>query len=111
MFQMMAPFQAAPPPSNPFDWGDETRVDELLGGWFELDFEPRLSTLRLPSAEAYWQLYSTSYGPARTLAESLGGRARAELHRTWVDYYRDNGEIAHPREYLLVVGERRAGER
>jgi hypothetical protein len=35
----------------------------------------------------------------------------AELHRAWVEFfeteYRANGEIAHTREYLLVVGERR----
>src|SRR5947209_121287 len=31
MFRMMAPFQAAPPPSSPFDWGREDRVRELLG--------------------------------------------------------------------------------
>src|SRR5207342_3215289 len=26
MFKMMAPYQPAPPPSSPFDWGDEPRV-------------------------------------------------------------------------------------
>jgi hypothetical protein len=44
------------------------------------------------------------------LADSLGDR-REELHRDWVDFfetnYRANGEIAHAREYLLVLGTRR----
>jgi hypothetical protein len=66
--------------------------------------------LRDPSGEAYWELFSTSYGPTRTLAESLGER-REELRRDWVEFfesnYRENGEIAHSREYLLVVGTRR----
>ena len=110
MFKMMAPFQPAPPPSSPFDWGDATRARELLGEWFELDLSEHVSTVRLPSGEAYWELFSTSYGPTRTLAESLGDR-REELHRAWVDFfesnYRSNGEIAHTREYLLIVGERR----
>jgi SAM-dependent methyltransferase len=110
MFQVMAPFLPAPPPSNPFDWGDEARVRELLGEWFELDLEEHVSTLHLPSGEAYWELFSTSYGPTKTLADSLGDR-REELHRSWVDFfesnYRANGEIAHAREYLLVVGTRR----
>jgi SAM-dependent methyltransferase len=110
MFRMMAPFQPAPPPSNPFDWGDETRVRELLGDAFELELEEHVSTLRMPSGEAYWELFSTSYGPTKTLADSLGDR-REELHRAWVDFfesnYSDNGEIAHIREYLLVVGTRR----
>ena len=111
MFKVMAPFMPAPPPSNPFDWGDQTRVRELLGGAIELELEEHVSTLRLPSGEAYWELFSTSYGPTKVLADSLGARREEELHRAWVDFfeteYRVNGEIQHTREYLLVVGERR----
>jgi SAM-dependent methyltransferase len=110
MFAMMAPFQPAPPPSSPFDWGDEERVGELLGEWFDLEIEEHTSTLRVPSGEAYWELFSTSYGPTKVLADSLGER-REELQRTWVEFfesnYREDGGIAHTREYLLVVGERR----
>jgi hypothetical protein len=95
-------------PSSSFDWGDEACVRELLGDSFEL--EERLSTLRVPSAEDYRQLFSTSYGATKTLAESLGDR-REELRRDWVDFfetnYGDNGEIAHRRQYLLVLGSRR----
>ncbi len=69
-----------------------------------------MSSLRMPSAEAYWELFSTSYGPTKTLAESLGDR-REELHRDWVDFFEQNyeqdGEIVHTREYLLVAGLRR----
>jgi ubiquinone/menaquinone biosynthesis C-methylase UbiE len=110
MFRMMAPYQPAPPPSSPFDWGDKDRVRELLGQSFELDIEERVSTFRMPSGEAYWELFSTSYGPTKTLADSLGDR-REELHRDWVDFfernYGENGGIAHTREYLLVLGTRR----
>lgn len=110
MFAVMAPFLPAPPPSNPFDWGDEARVRELLGDAFELDIEEHVSTLRTPSGEAYWELFSSSYGPTKTLADALGPR-REELRRDWVNFfesnYRVNGEIAHTREYLLIVGERR----
>lgn len=110
MFKVMAPYQPAPLPSSPFDWGDEGRVHELLGESFELVLEEHVSTLRVPSGEAYWELFSTSFGPTKTLAESLGDR-REELHRDWVDFfettYRSNGEIVHTREYLLVLGTRR----
>jgi SAM-dependent methyltransferase len=110
MFKVMAPFMPAPPPSSPFDWGDESRVRELLGDAFELDIQEHVSTLHMPSGEAYWELFSTSYGPTKTLADSLGDR-REELRRDWVDFfesnYRSNGEIAHTRDYLLIVGERR----
>ena len=110
IFKLMAPFQPAPPPSVPFDWGDEDEVRALLGDAFELAFERRDSTLRLPSGEAYWELFATSYGPTKTLADGLGDR-REELHGAWVDFFesnhRTNGEITHPREYLLVTGTRR----
>jgi SAM-dependent methyltransferase len=110
VFQVMAPYQPAPPPSNPFAWGDRDHVRGLLGGSFELEFEEGVSTLRVPSGEAYWELFSTSYGPTKTLAESLGER-REELRRDWVEFfeanYRANGEIAHTREYVLVLGTRR----
>jgi SAM-dependent methyltransferase len=74
MFAVMAPFQPAPPPSSPFDWGDEERVGELLGEEFDLEIEEHTSTLRVPSGEAYWELFSTSYGPTKMLADSLGER-------------------------------------
>jgi hypothetical protein len=85
-------------------------VRELLGDDFELEIEEHVSTLRMPSAEANWKLFSTSYGPTRTLAEAIGDR-REELHRDWVEFfetnYRQDGEIVHTREYLLISGIRR----
>ncbi len=110
MFKVMAPFMPAPPPANPFDWGDERRVRELLGDAFDLEIEEHVSTLKMPSGEAYWELFSTSYGPTKVLADSLGDR-REELHQAWVEFFetefRRGGEIQHTREYLLVLGERR----
>jgi SAM-dependent methyltransferase len=110
MFKVMASYQPAPPPSSPFDWGDADRVRDLLGESFELDLEERETTLRVPSAEAYWELFSTSCGPTKTLAESLGDR-REELHDDWIDFfeanYGEDGGIAHRREFLLVLGIRR----
>jgi hypothetical protein len=111
MFKMMAPFQAAPPPSSPFDWGKRDRVTELLGDAFDLGIEEHISTLETKSGEEYWELFSTSYGPTKTLAESLDDDRREEFHRTWVDFfeseYAKDGKVVHPREYLLVVGTRR----
>jgi SAM-dependent methyltransferase len=111
LFKVMAPYQPAPPPSSPFDWGKEDRVRELLGDSFDLEIEEHVSTMRIPSGEEYWDLFSSSYGPTKTLADSLEDDRREELHRDWVDFfeqnYRSNGEIAHTREYLLVLGTRR----
>ena len=106
----MAPYQPAPPPSSPFDWGDEAKVRQLLGDAFELEIEERVSAFITESGETYWDLFSTSYGPTKTLVDGLGDR-REELQRDWVEFfesnYRSDGEIAHTREYLLVSGIRR----
>jgi len=113
MFAMMKPF-APPPPAaagSPFAWGDEEHVRELLGEAFDLELERHVSHLRISSGEEYWQLFSSSYGPTRTLAESLEDDRHEEFHRAWVDFfeanYRSNGEIDHDREWLLVYGTRR----
>jgi hypothetical protein len=56
-------------------------------------------------------LFSSSYGPTRTLSESLDEERREELHRSWVDFadteLADDGQIEHKREWILVLGKRR----
>lgn len=88
MFGMMKPFQPPPPEGAgvPFDWGREEHVQELLGDAFDLELEERASTYNVSSGEEYWQVYSTSYGPTKALADSLGDR-REEFHKTWVDFF------------------------
>ena len=113
MFRMMGPFMPPPAPGvgSPFDWGRREHVEELLGDAFALEIEERMSPLALPSGEAYWQLFSSSYGPTKTAAEALDPARREEFRRTWVDFfesrYTSDGEILHTREYLLVLGTRR----
>ena len=105
MFKIMVPFQPAPPPSIPFDWGDESKVTELLGDDFGLAFETRVNTVEYDSGEAYWEDMSENYGPTRSLYESLGDRGE-ELQRTWVTFFGE-APVAHDRPYLLVTGTRR----
>ncbi|HZT92800.1 MAG TPA: class I SAM-dependent methyltransferase [Gaiellaceae bacterium] len=105
LFRIMAPFQPAPPPSSPFDWGDEETVRALLGDAFELTFETRVNVARYPSAEAYWQDMVRNYGPTKVLHASLGDRGD-ELHAAWNDFFGD-GAVEHRRPYLLVSGRRR----
>jgi len=113
IFRVMRPFQAAPPPQgvgNPFAWGDEGHVRELLGDDFELELEVLDTEHRPSSGEEAWEIFSTSYGPTKTLAESLDDERREELHRPWVDLYeqsRVGDEIVHHRNYLRVLGIRR----
>ncbi len=109
IFRVMKPFQAALPPQgvgNPFAWGDESHVRELLGEDFDLELTVLDTEHRLSSGEEAWVIFSTSYGPTKTLAESLDD----ELHSSWVELYERSGvgdEIVHHRNYLRVLGTRR----
>jgi SAM-dependent methyltransferase len=112
LFRIMKPFQPPAPEGVgfPFDWGDEQHVRDLLGDSFDLEFDRGVSPLALPNGEAYWELFSSSYGPTRTLAENLDDEKREELRRSWVEFadgLAANGGIEHRREYLLVLGTRR----
>jgi hypothetical protein len=55
-------------------------------------------------------LFSTVYGPTRTLAESLASDQREDLHRAFVTFYegyRTSGGVHQPRPYLIARGTRR----
>jgi SAM-dependent methyltransferase len=105
IFKVMGPFQAAPPPSSPFDWGDEERVRELLGAAFDLSFETRENVASYPSGDAYFQDMADNYGPTTTLVEGLGERS-ADLRTAWVEHF-GAGPVEHRRPYLVVTGTRR----
>jgi SAM-dependent methyltransferase len=111
-FKVMGKYQPPPPPGvgSPFTWGDREHVTELLGDAFELRFEEGDCPQPAESGEAAWELFSTSYGPTKTLAESLDDEKREAMHREWVEYFdqfkTDDG-ISQPRPYVLVIGERR----
>jgi SAM-dependent methyltransferase len=111
-FRVMSPFQE-PQPENaasPFDWGREQYVTELLGSAYELEFDELDSPYRCGSGKAAWDELSSSYGPTKSLADSLDDGRRAELRRAVVEFYerlRDESGIRHSRTYLLTLGRRR----
>ena len=113
MFRIQADFQPAPPPpgvGSPFEWGREEHVTDLLGKNFELEFQSLESPLVVPSAEGAWELFSTSYGPTKTLADSLDEDRREEFRRRFVELharYDDGNGVRMPRTYLLTLGTRR----
>ena len=106
LFKIMVPFQPAPPPSSPFDWGDEAKVGALLGEAFDLTFDTRMNTVTYDSVEDYWQDFSQNYGPTRSLYESLGDRGE-EMHQAWLDAFGDARPYTQERPYVLVTGRRR----
>jgi SAM-dependent methyltransferase len=112
IFDVMRPFQPTPPPGvgNQFDWGREDYVRNLLGDDFDLEFDHGDSVLRAESGESVWQLFSTEYGPTKTLADSLDDERGEELRRAFVDLHeasRADGGIAFSRGYLLTLGTRK----
>jgi SAM-dependent methyltransferase len=111
LFAVMRPFQPAPPAGvgNQFDWGREEYVRNLLGDAFELEFERGDSLLDADSGESVWQLFSTEYGPTKTLADSLDDEQREQLQRDFVELHersRSNARIQFSRTYLLTLGTR-----
>lgn len=112
MFKVMRPYMAPPPspaPPSPFEWGDRARVQERLGRWFALTFEEGTSVFREPSGEAAWELFSTCYGPTKTLAASLDPARREALQRDFIAFheqYRNDVGIAMGRQYLVTLGVR-----
>ncbi len=113
MFQVMKAYMPAPPtpaPPSPFAWGRTERIQELLGGAFDLTFEAGTSYYREPNAEAAWQTFSTGYGPTKMLAASLDDERRAAFRRDFIAFHAGFPSalgITVPRDYWLTVGVRR----
>jgi SAM-dependent methyltransferase len=113
MFQVMkayTPTPAAPAPPSPFEWGNTDRIRQLLGEDFELKFERAVSYYREPSADAAWETFSTSYGPTKSLAESLDPARRQAFRADFIAFHAGFPTalgICVPREYWLTVGIRK----
>ena len=77
------------------------------GGAFDLKFETGVTTLRMPSGKAVWDLFVGGYGPTKTVAAACDPKRRQELERDFIAYHEkfsnDLG-IAMPREYLVTIG-------
>jgi SAM-dependent methyltransferase len=112
-FKVMAAYMPPRPDGvgDPFAWGDRDHVTALLGDAFALRFEEGDCPQPGGSAEEIWELFTSSYGPTKALAESLDPERRAELRRSWLAYFeqfRNGDAIRQPRPYLLVTGLRKA---
>jgi ubiquinone/menaquinone biosynthesis C-methylase UbiE len=112
LFATLLPFQPPPPDgvARPLDWGREEHVRVLLGDAFELDFHEGDMPLEAESGEEVWELFSTSFGPVKTLWEMLESPRREELRQAFIDFhegFRQDGGIDMERKYLVTVGTRR----
>jgi SAM-dependent methyltransferase len=111
-FRALAPFGPPPPEGagSPLDWGREEHVQDLLGQQFELEFEDHVSIGRFESVDAAWELFARSFGPMKTLLESLEQEGQEEVRRVVADLHeksRTPEGIVDRKEYVLVLGRRR----
>jgi len=91
-------------------WGDEERLEELLGASFELRFKHCIWTLTGDSPEDVWELVTTAAPPVKAFVEKLDPERLAEFRTAMLDYWHGferDGRVAEPRGYLLVLGRRR----
>lgn len=113
MFGVMKMFMAAPPqppPPSPFEWGKVDRIQELLGGSFELRFEEGTNRFRYASGEQAWNLWVNHYGPTKALASTLDDARREELKRdmiAWHETFASGLGYEQPRGYVVTHGVRR----
>ncbi len=112
LFATMVPFQPPLPEgaARPIDWGREQHVRGLLGDAFELDVHEGDVPYDADSGEEAWELFSTSFGPVKTLWETLESPRREEFRQAFIDFhegFRENGGIHMERKYLVTVGTRR----
>jgi SAM-dependent methyltransferase len=111
--QQLAARYLPPPPEgagNPFQWGTEAHVDELLAEGFELEFSSGDAPLVGESGESLFEFMLSGVGPMRMLYGSLDDEKRAEFRQATIDLYeedRTGDEIHSPGPYLLAIGRRR----
>jgi SAM-dependent methyltransferase len=101
---------APPPPSSPLAWGNPARAEALLGGDFELTFEPGINHAYYDDEDDIWARYVEGFGPIRALAESLDAEKRAAFKRDHDAYHRRfrvPAGLHVKREYVVIVGRRR----
>jgi SAM-dependent methyltransferase len=113
IFAGMSGFMPPPPEGagSPFQWGDETYVEQMLGGAFELAFEELDTRHEHHDPAEMWELFRTSYGPSHVLWSSLDEDRRRALDETMTavfEKHRAGDRISMERRYIVVTGIRKA---
>lgn len=102
------PAEANPAPS-PFEWGKTTRVIELLGDSFELEFEVGTSFFRPESGAKAWATFSVGFGPVVTLLDVLDDDEAEALKSDFIAFheaYRNGAGIVVQRPYVITKARR-----
>ncbi len=95
---------------EPFRWGRDGYAEGLLGPYYELSIEHGTWILDGASGEEIWELWSQAAPPFKARLAEMDDDTREAFHQAYVEYcegYRVGDGVAVPREYLLVLGNRR----
>jgi len=112
IFAGMSAFMPPPPEGagSPFQWGEESYVEQMLGDAFELSIV-ELDTRHVGDDPAeMWDLFRTSYGPSAVLWNSLDEDRRRELDESMTavwEQHRSGDRIDMERRYIVVTGTRK----
>ena len=86
------------------EWAKGEHVRALLGDAFELELESGTWRIEADSAEALWELVSSSMPPLHAWLASVDDEARARAERVYLDFLAPG---VFERGYVLVLGKRR----
>jgi SAM-dependent methyltransferase len=86
------------------EWAREEHLDALLGDAFELELSTGEWKVEAESAEAVWELLSTSVPPLRAWLAEQEPDAREHAEQVYLEHLRSG---VFRREYVLVLGRRR----
>ena len=112
MFRAMGSFAPPPPPDAgvPLQWGNPEYVRSMLGETFELTITQHNAPWTDESAEEAWAEFSTSFGPIKTLLDTLPPERADELGEVYLkllDSDGSDGPVSLDREFILISGVRR----
>jgi len=85
-------------------WSEEGHVRRVLEDSFELEFEAGRWRVEADSAEALWELVSSSMPPLRAWIAGVDDEVRARAERVYLDFLAPG---VLERDYVLVLGTRR----
>jgi hypothetical protein len=111
MFQLIRSYKPAEQNSapSPFEWGRASRVVELLGDDFKVEFESGTSFFQPESGEKAWATFSTGFGPVVTLLEVLSEEKAEALENEFIAFHeahRIGTGIVMRRSYVVTKATR-----
>jgi ubiquinone/menaquinone biosynthesis C-methylase UbiE len=86
------------------EWSEEPHVRRLLGDAFDVELQTGEWRVEAESAEALWELLSSSMPPLRAWLAEQEPNARARAEQVYLDFLAPG---ILEREYVLVLGRRR----